>query len=754
MALGLTPAIALAEFADTVRPLIQQHCARCHNPQVKTADLDLLSLETEPQALAHPGIWLDVKRMLARGRMPPEGAERPDPQTIARVIAWIDANSATTPISPGRVTARRLNRAEYNNTVNDLLGLDLRLADDFPVDDSGYGFDNIGDVLSISPVLMEKYLDAAELAAQATIVTDRSPPAPTILRYQQSRADSGVTEARAVGILVDFDPTGRLEVEHHFPVTGEYLIRLRSSDRRASGPDEPTSAETLALFLDGKFVDSMKVQRGGPAGERVNASIRIEGGRHTLTGQFVDSKLSPHNPNRFFEKRLLWADYLEIEGPSAPEPRQPPEIHRTLVECQQDDCTKRTLRELANRAYRRPPTEREVNRLVQLVKQARKRGGSPEEGMQTALQAILVSPHFLFRIERGEPLEGRVHKLTSHELASRLSYFLWSSMPDDALLAAADQGKLADPDGLWTQAQRLVDDPKSSRFIENFIGQWLQLRNLDNAKPDPELFPEFDETLRQAMRREPELFFESALRNDRSVLDLLDARYTFVNERLAQHYGLKGVRGREFQRVELPDERRGGLLGQAGVLTVSSYPTRTSPVLRGLWVLENLLDAPPPPPPDGIPAIDESKVGLTGTLREQLEQHRADPACAVCHIRMDALGFGLENYDPIGRWRERDGRFRVDSSGALPGGLAFESPAALRRILRETEGDEFARALIKKMLIYALGRGLERQDAPVVEKIYRQLAADGYRFSSLIKSVVLSEPFRLLGADGDEADDD
>ncbi len=757
---GLKTALALvlfpgslisAEFEDAVRPVIEQHCARCHNPQLKTANLDLVSLETEQQALDQPGIWLDVKRMLSGGRMPPEGAERPASQAVSRVIAWIDANAATAPISPGRVTARRLNRAEYNNTLHDLLGLDLRLADDFPVDDSGYGFDNIGDVLSVSPVLLEKYLDVAELAAQASILTDLSPPAPTLLRYQQSRADSGVTEARAVGILVDFDPTGRLEVEHDFPATGEYVIRLRSSDRRPSGPDDPTPAETLALFLDGKLVDSMTVQRDGSADGPVNASLRIKGGRHTLTGQFVDSEQRPHNPNRFFEKRLLWADYLEIAGPSDPEPREPPEIHRRLVGCRRDDCAERVLRELAGRAYRRPPTRQEVNRLVGFVKLARKRGGSFEEGMQTALQAILVSPHFLFRIERGEPLREGVRKLTSHELASRLSYFLWSSMPDDELLAAADQGQLDDANGLWSQAVRLVDDPKSRRFIENFVGQWLALRNLDNSRPDPELFPRFDETLRSAMRRETELFFESALREDRSILDLLDARYTFVNERLARHYGIKGVRGREFRRVELSDDRRGGLLGQAAVLTVSSYPTRTSPVLRGLWVLENLLDARPPPPPDGVPLLNESEVGINGTLREQLEQHRANPACAVCHDRMDALGFGLENYDAIGRWRERDGRFRVDSSGELPGGLSFDSPAALRKILRETEGDEFARALIKKMLTYALGRGLERQDAPVVENIHRQLSADGYRFSSLIKSIVLSEPFRLLG---DEANDD
>ena len=407
------------------------------------------------------------------------------------------------------------------------------------------------------------------------------------------------------------------------------------------------------------------------------------------------------------------------------------------------------------KAWRRPVAAEEVDRLTGFVKLAVDQGGSFEEGLQVALQATLVSPHFLFRVERNAgaaDAEGN-QTLGGYELASRLSYFLWSSTPDDELLAAAGRGDLHDEAKLRAQVQRLLADQRSSALTENFAGQWLELRNLSRASPDPDLFPEFDDELRKAMRRETELFFDSMLREDRPALDFLDADYTFLNERLARHYGIEGVRGKQFRRVQVDGNKRGGILSQASVLTVASYPTRTSPVLRGIWVLDNILNAPAPPPATGFPELAEDEVGKNGTLRQQLEKHRADPSCAVCHNRIDNLGFGLENYDPIGRWRTLDGKWPVDSAGELPGGYKFESPGELKKILRETEGDMFVRGLIEKMLTYALGRGVERYDTPAIEQIRERMAQHNYRFSSLIDGIVTSVPFRMRRGEEVNSDD-
>ncbi|MBM3776189.1 MAG: DUF1592 domain-containing protein, partial [Acidobacteria bacterium] len=486
--------------------------------------------------------------------------------------------------------------------------------------------------------------------------------------------------------------------------------------------------------------------------------IPVSAGEHTLYGAFPEDYVNserrdPKNPATPLE-RAIFVDYFEVRGPYNHNPAES-SSYRRIFRCNHpggshtDLCARQILTPLIRRAYRRPPAQGEVDRLLALYGSARQQGESFEQGIQLALKALLVSPHFLFRVEKDpNPKDASAHPVSETELASRLSYFLWSSMPDDELLSLAEQGRLRQPDVFEGQVRRMLRDRRSRALVDNFAGQWLHLRNLKKATPDPGRFPSFNEALRAAMARETELFFEHVLREDRSVLEFLDARYSFLNARLAAHYGVEGVRGREFRRVALDNGQRGGIVTQASILTVSSYPTRTSPVLRGLWVLENILGNPPPPPPPGVPQLNENAASRTGTLRQQLEQHRANPGCAVCHTRMDAIGFGLENYDAVGAWRTHDGGFPVDASGSLPGGKFFQGPAELRAILMK-ERDAFCRTLVQRTLTYALGRGLERYDKGAVEHISSRLAAGGFRFSTLILEIVRSDPFQMRRAEGD-----
>ena len=834
---------ATPAFKDSVQPFLKSHCTFCHNDQLKTADLSFDHYQDEKSALKDAQVWRRVKHMLDRKMMPPAPRPRPAPEEVAVVLDWIDANlsSEDTQPNPGRVTARRLNRAEYNNTVRDLLGIDFRPADDFPVDDTGYGFDNIGDVLSISPVLMEKYMTAAEKMVQRAIVTDRSVK-PAVLRYSAPRAEGEQRQIGAAG-RVPYSAEGRLAVRHLFPATGEYDLRLRFVDRRSvperrlpwtrrvpelieqaselevEAVDLDTLAEEFCLSLDhairfmehfdapkvgGTFVFERETllselveyqawleenPEGPPLppppplpvvftldGEKVatySAEPRldydepdpvrmgVEAGERELYAEVLSPEGERWNPNSLDwteyrselyknAKRMVFADSIEIKGPFNPEPAPLPESHREIMVCDPEPdgfdriCAERILGRLVRLAFRRPVTEKEVRSYVRFAKNAIKQGASFEQGIQLALKAILVSPQFLFRTER-DPDPARpnpIRPVGDFELASRLSYFLWSSMPDEELLKAAARGELLTKDGRRAQVMRMMRDKKSQAFVENFAGQWLQLRNVSLVKPNPEIFPEFDEELRAAMVRESELFFDHIMREDGSVLEFLKADYTFLNERLAKHYGIEGIEGPGFRRVQLSGEQRGGVLTQASVLTVSSYPTRTSPVLRGLWVLENLLGDRPPDPPEDVPELDEQAVGKATSLRQELERHRADPSCAVCHDRMDPIGFGLENYNAIGGWRTADGNFPIDASGELPGGTRFDGPAGLRAVLYAQQ-DQFARNLTEKVLTYALGRGLESYDEPVVEEIRSGLARSGYRFLSLVLGIVESMPFQM-----------
>jgi hypothetical protein len=622
---------------------------------------------------------------------------------------------------PGRVTARRLNRYEYNNTIRDLLAIDFRPADDFPADDSGYGFDNIGDVLSLSPVLMEKYLHAAERIAR-TAIGINALPNPTLETH--SRRDNRV------------DGPG-LTVSHSFPVEGDYKILIALSGR----PD-PLK---LSLSLDGQRAQTLPVEDALEHRRAAEVPIHVSPGDHLLAAGLVPDGPPTADPLQ----RNPYIGYLHVRGPYNPVASLPSECYRRVFRCGHTpgnhtlECARTNLADLARRAYRRPVTSQEVDGLMRFVESAQQQSDGLERGMQIALEAILMSPRFLFRIERDPNLASpATHEIDQFELATRLSYFLWSSAPDDELFQLAAEHRLRKPAVFHAQIRRMLSDPKSNALFENFGGQWLEIRNLGSIHPDPEKFPMFNDELRQAMQQETRLFFYSIIREDRSILDFIDANYTFLNQRLANFYGIPGVEGNQFRRVELPPgSHRGGILAQASVLTVSSYAARTSPVLRGKWVLENILNAPPPPPPPNVANLGEKAIGSSASARQQMEQHRSNPACRSCHARMDPLGFGLENYDAIGRWRTYDGNFPIDATGTLPGGKTFDGPDGLKALLMQDK-NAFAECLTGKLLTYALGRGLEIQDQPTVQSIVRRVAAGDYKFSRLIEEIVASAPFQ------------
>jgi mono/diheme cytochrome c family protein len=727
-----------AAFRKATQSLFEQTCSRCHNSKEADGGFDVSRLQAVESLGSERARWELVLAKLRAGEMPPQGVEAPRAQIDAlirfleREFARADASAAR---DPGRVTLRRLNRSEYTNTIRDLLGIEFRADKDFPVDDSGDGFDNIGDVLSVSPLLMEKYLAAAESIAERAL---GSGPLPSAIKAEYSIKLQNLQRT---------DPS-TVETTHRFDYDAEYDLVIGFNGQRA--PD--AKPVNLGIWLDGKLLRTLKVEMK-PSGlvyfdpyAEERTRLGVSQGDHTLRVGFLDDAFVQTLPKEqlYQPKANKFVSSLTLIGPFASAQEKP--SRQRLLRCDPnsgDACVRSILSALAQRAYRRSVSEAELAQLTKFVDQARAEGQSVEQGLGLALQAVLVSPHFLFHVERDDvPVEsGRVHRVSDVELASRLSYFLWSSMPDDELLNAALHGQLATNAGLDKQVKRMLRDPKAFALAENFAGQWLEIRNLASIKPDPDKFPVWNPELRDALGRETQLFFAWILQNNRSISDFIDARYTFLNEKLASYYGIPGVRGPEFRRVALSTRERGGVLSQGSVLAVSSYPTRTSVVLRGKYVLQNILGAPPPPPPPDVPALDERAVSSSASLRQQMEAHRSNAVCASCHARMDPLGFGLESYDAIGRWRTEDGGQRVDASGVLPSGETFQSPAELRRILKRRLPD-FARCLTEKLLTYALGRGLQAYDKPTVRELTDQLAASGYTFQTLIYSVVHSLPFR------------
>jgi mono/diheme cytochrome c family protein len=734
-------------FEKHVAPLIGKHCLSCHGKQNPAAAISLVGYKNATAVLKGRAVWEKVSRNVSAGHMPPPGSP---PMTQAErdiVVGWIDATLSQADCNlddPGRVTMRRLNREEYNNTVRDLIGLDLRPADDFPSDDVGYGFDNIGDVLTISPLLMDKYLAAAEKIAQTAIVAPETRTKPA--RFPGSRLDgTGGGDFETGGRLLG---TEREEawVDYPFVREGEYLVRIGGFAQQA-GP-EPAR---MGVRLDGKEVRVFEVKAVQNAPEIYSFKIRIPAGKHRVSIGFLNNYKKPDLPPP--NDRNLIVDFVEIQGPIEA-PGTLPASHKHIISVPHTRANRmvvarKVLGDFARRAFRRPVTKTELDRLVRYVVLAEKQGESWERGIQLGVQAVLVSPSFLFRVETNADTKKPATKnpLGSYELASRLSYFLWSSMPDDQLLALAAKDALQDPAVLAAQAQRMLKDPKAKALTENFAGQWLQLRKLNVITPDPVRFPNFNEPLRKAMRTETEMFFQSVVENDRSILDFIDGQFTYLNETLAKHYGIPGVTGDNFRKVALVGDQRRGILTHGSILTVTSNPTRTSPVKRGKWVLEQILGTPPPPPPPGVAELpDDKKEPLKGTLRQRLEQHRSNPTCASCHSRLDPIGFGFENFDAVGAWRDKDGEFPVDSSGTLTDGKSFQGPAELAAILK-TKKPLFTRSFSEKMLTYALGRGIEPADRCHVDEIAAAVAAKDYRFSALVTAIVQSDPFRLRRGD-------
>ena len=735
-------------FNTEVRPLIVQHCFHCHGNGKHKGDLDLDRFANISSIQAERVVWQNISDAITFKVMPPE--ERPQPTEAQRqtLTQWIkdalDHVDCSGPRDPGHVPIRRLNRAEYNNTIRDLVGIDFRPADDFPADDTGYGFDNIADVLSVSPLLTEKYLAAAEQVMEKAFATEEEHRKRNtkVTRYNAAEIKNTVGQ-RVRGKAWNLTTEGEVFQQHDFVVPGPYEIRVTASQEPA-GKDNAR----LAVKLDNRVLQVFEVkgQRDQQTTFKLTTDIKTPGPRRVAaayTNNWKDATDPKLDRNLIIHSIEIESLATEHAGP------QSPLLRKIFVSYPSKDVTEETaarniLRRFATRAYRRPAGADEVSSLFKLFKNARAEGDPFEAAIKHALTAVLVSPHFLFRIEPdpAKNTEAVVRTLNDYELATRLSYFLWSSMPDDQLYAAAESGKLKNPQVLEQQIKRMLADPRSHALVENFAGQWLELRNLNEITPDPDRFPSFDPALKAAMIQEAEMFFANIIKEDRSILELLDADYTFANGRLARHYGIQNVSGSGFDKVSLKGTNRGGVLTMGAVLTVTAMPARTSPVKRGKFILEQILGTPPPPPPADVPALpDKPQDTKAASLRERLEKHRSDPNCAICHIRMDPIGFSMENFDAVGAWREEDGGFKIDTAGQMPDGTKLNGPADLKKMLLSRKS-EFVTCLTEKMLTYATGRGMEHQDRCTVREIVKQVEQDNHRFSALVVAIAKSDAFQ------------
>lgn len=777
------PADELPDFAVHGRPFLQKYCIDCHSGKEPKAELSLDNDHDAASLIKQRKKWNNVLRMISVGDMPPQGKPQPDAADVEAFIAHVKAvflhHDRNAKPDPGRVTMRRLNRTEYRNTVRDLLFVDFNPTEAFPADDVGHGFDNIGDVLTLSPLLMERYLDAAETIADRVIAPN--PPNPSV-RHLSGRFLQPNNAQTSQHRFRKMDPASD-EAVHSGPFTapGGYLKFSADADLifRATLYAETTSEQpvTVALFINGSGIEPSSAEeiatllhadaprwksirilrtfeitaREAEQPQTIEVPIRRVGGINNAGIALV-------RPPEGEAPATLFIEHLWSEGPLETRPASQVKILACPPGLSESERNRVVLTRLLRRAFRRTPTDQELARVTGLVEATLASGEKWEVGIQRAIMTTLCSPKFLFRVELDDrPDSPDIQPLDEFHLASRLSYFLWSTMPDDELLDLAEKRQLNA--SLDAQVKRMLADSKSSELVSNFALQWLQVQRLVQLTPDAKLFPSFNQSLRTAMLKETELFFDSIMREDRSILNLLDADYTFLNEALARHYGIidtKGntagqkpiqpggqkIKGDTFQRVSLQGGLRGGLLTQASVLTVTSNPTRTSPVKRGRWVLEQILGEPPPPPPPNVPELPEDEKSVaTGTLRQRLEAHRKDPRCANCHARMDPIGFALENYDAIGAYRATDGEFDIDPSGEFADGTKFQGPADFKAMISQQK-QQFARCLTEKLMIYALGRGLEYYDRPAIERIVTSVESNEYRFTSLIAGIVSSDPFR------------
>jgi hypothetical protein len=752
------------------RAVLDQYCVSCHNQRLKTGGLSLEGLDAA-RAGSRPDVWEKVVRKLQARAMPPQGSRRPDEATYQRLQsgleASLDAEAALHP-NPGAPILHRLNRSEYANAVRDLLDLDVDVTSLLPPDDSAYGFDNISDVLGVSPSLQEKYVSAAMKIAAVAVGDPDIPAGSDTFRIRQDLSQDQHIEGLPLGTI------GGTSVRYTFPVDGDYVFQAklyRTNLNIVRGLEYPHDVE---VAIDGRRVYVATIggredleslfDRPTDTGDAVDARLRVRvpvtAGPHKVTVAFVEDApvAEPSRLQPFLRSSIDNFDWagrphmqtFTITGPfNASGPGDTPS-RRRIFTCRpksaaaETACADRILSPLVRRAYRMPVDPVDLQRVMKIYREGR-RGGTFETGIETALQRILAAPKFVFRVER-DPVNvppGTPYRISDVELASRLSFFLWSSIPDEELLGVAETGKLSEPAVLEAQVRRMLDDPRAHALVENFAGQWLQLRNVRNVQPNSDLFPDFDDNLRQAFKRETELFFESIIKEDRSIVDLMTADYTFVNERLAKHYGIPDVHGSRFRRIQVTDEARRGLLGQGSILAVTSHAERTSPVVRGKWILENILGAPVPPPPPDVPPLKENAEGeKPKTMREQMAEHRTNPVCASCHKVMDPIGFALENFDTVGAWRAEDAGVVIDASGELGDGTKVDGVVTLRQALMR-HPEVFVRTVTEKLMIYALGRGLDDRDMPAVRAVMRDGAAHENRFSSIVIGITRSVPFQM-----------
>ena len=751
---------------------ITRYCVSCHNDRLKTSGLSLEKADVA-HATANPELWENVARKLQARAMPPPGARRPDEATYraleTAIEAQLDADAAAHP-NPGAPILHRLNRSEYANAIRDLLALDVDVTSLLPPDDAAYGFDNISDVLGVSPSLQERYLSAASKIAAIAVGDPDITAGSDTFRIRQDLSQDQHVEGLPLGTI------GGTTVRYTFPLDGDYVFQVklyRTNLNIMRGLEYPHEVEfavdghrvyaaTIGGHDDLEALFDKPTDTSDAVDARLRVRVPVKAGPHTVSVAFVQDP-PVQEPNRLqpFLRSSIdnfdWAgrphmQTFTITGPFNATSAGDTPSRRKIFSCapktpaSEPACAERILSTLAHRAYRGPISAVDRERIIRIYQEARK-GGTFESGIEAALVRILAAPRFVFRVERdpAHVAPGAAYKLSDVELASRLSFFLWSSLPDDDLLAVAEQGKLKDPATFDAQVRRMLADPKSQALVDNFAGQWLQLRNVRNVQPNSDLFPDFDDNLRQAFKRETELFFESVMRDDRPVTELMTANYTFVNERLAKHYGIPNIYGSRFRKVTLTDERRFGLLGKGSVLAVTSHAERTSPVERGKWILENILGLPVPPPPPiaGAGVFAEPAAGeAPKSMREQMAEHRKNPVCASCHKVMDPIGLSLDNFDVDGSWRTEDAGHAIDATGELVDGSKVDGVVTLRKALM-AHPDVFVRTMTEKLLIYALGRGLDARDMPTVRAIMRDSAARDYRFSSLVFGVVHSTPFTM-----------
>ena len=754
--LALLVAIALSAFAQTPKPapaLFAQYCVTCHNARLKTGGLtiDVAALNDIP---GNAELWEKVVNKLQSRAMPPAQAKRPEePEYNAMLTALtteLDRSAAAKP-NPGKLPLLdRLTRTEYQNAVRDLLGLtDLPKEDEIsyllPADNVNSGFDNIADLLFTSPATLDRYVDAARKISRLAVGDPAMPAMVNVYRLDPEHPqDARVDE-------LPFGTRGGIAIRSDFPVDASYVIKVELTS-------PPRDRQDLEVTVDHQRVNLTKLGEDVPAGRGgrgaasppIEVRLPLKAGPRLIGVAFLEhseardeATLRPRMRSRGVLPSIATVTIsgpYDVAGAGESPSRQRIFVCRPANNAGELLCARRILSTLARRAYRRPVSETDLNDLLRFYKDGRAEANF-DLGIQRAIERILVSPQFLFRIEHAPPVTGRI---TPIELASRLSFFLWSSIPDDELLASAESGKLADPKVLEKETQRMLADPRAESMVTNFASQWLYLRDIDSKDPDEVLFPEFDQTLREAMKRETELFLKDILLGNRNVMELLTANYSFLNDRLARHYGIPGVAGSQFRKVTFPEGSvRGGLLGQASLLTITSYANRTSPVQRGKWVLENLLSAPPPPPPPNVPALntDGAEPGQKLTMREAMTRHRAAPACAGCHARMDPIGFAMENFDAVGKWRDHDDGGKIDASGSLPGGTPFDGIAGLKKELIRDPVPFYA-TLAERLLMYAVGRNLQYYDAPAVRGIVRS-AAPSDTFAAFVAGVVSSNPFQM-----------